>query len=321
MLLASLFFASMGVCVKLASSHFNAFELVFYRGVVSALLMAWLMRARGTPLATPVAGAQAWRSLVGVVSLAAWFYAIGQLPLATAMTLNYMSSIWLGAFIMGGGLLLGRVVAGQGALIAAVLASFAGVVMVLQPTLEKNQLFAGVVGLFSGLLAAVAYLQVTTLGRLGEPAERTVYYFALACAVGGALALESVPLHGAGEALALGGAGDVDVAAVAEDLGRQFLADLVLRRRGLVVESQFGQVPARVDSGGVELTGDRLIDLARADLAVGQLDGAVPVAFGGADPGDDVRPRLDDGDRYDAVVLVEDLGHAQLRAEDSLACA
>ena len=189
MLLASFFFASMGVCVKLASSHFNAFELVFYRGEVSALLMVWLMRARGIPLATPVAAAQAWRSLVGVISLAAWFYAIGHLPLATAMTLNYMSSIWVGAFIIGGGLLLGRAVSGQGALIAAVLASFVGVVMILRPTLEQNQLFAGVVGLFSGLLAALAYLQVTTLGRLGEPAERTVYYFALACALGGALGM------------------------------------------------------------------------------------------------------------------------------------
>ena len=189
MLLASFFFASMGVCVKFASSHFNAFELVFYRGVVSALLMAWLMRARGIPLATPVAAAQAWRSLVGVISLAAWFFAIGHLPLATAMTLNYMSSIWVGAFIIGGGLLLGRAVSGQGALIAAVLASFVGVVMILRPTLEQNQLFAGVVGLFSGLLAALAYLQVTTVGRLGEPAERTVYYFALACALGGALGM------------------------------------------------------------------------------------------------------------------------------------
>lgn len=45
MLLAALLFASMGVCVKLASSHFNAFELVFYRGLVGMLLMALILRA------------------------------------------------------------------------------------------------------------------------------------------------------------------------------------------------------------------------------------------------------------------------------------
>ena len=34
MVLASFLFATMGVCVKLASGSFNAFELVLYRGLV-----------------------------------------------------------------------------------------------------------------------------------------------------------------------------------------------------------------------------------------------------------------------------------------------
>ena len=71
----------------------------------------------------------------------------------------------------------------------AVLASFAGVVMILRPTLEQNQLHGGLLGLLSGLAAAMAYLQVTTLGRLGEPAERTVFFFALACTGCGALSM------------------------------------------------------------------------------------------------------------------------------------
>jgi hypothetical protein len=47
----------------------------------------------------------AWRSTIGVFSLGAWFYAIAYLPLATAMTLNYMSSVWIAAFLVGGALL------------------------------------------------------------------------------------------------------------------------------------------------------------------------------------------------------------------------
>ena len=35
----------------------------------------------------------AWRTLVGTLSPGAWFYAIAYLPLAAAMTLNYMSSV------------------------------------------------------------------------------------------------------------------------------------------------------------------------------------------------------------------------------------
>ncbi len=34
MVVAAFFFASMGVCVKIASSQFNAAELVFYRGLL-----------------------------------------------------------------------------------------------------------------------------------------------------------------------------------------------------------------------------------------------------------------------------------------------
>jgi S-adenosylmethionine uptake transporter len=132
---------------------------------------------------------QAWRSLVGVISLVAWFYAIAYLPLATAVTLNYMSSIWVAAFLIGGALLYtrGPMQPRQGLLMLTVLTGFGGVVMILRPTLEQNQLFAGLIGLMSGLLAALAYIQVTALGRVGEPEERTVFYFALGSALGGGI--------------------------------------------------------------------------------------------------------------------------------------
>ena len=189
MVLASFLFASMGVCVKLASSNFNAFELVLYRGLVGMVFMALIVQARGSGLRTRFPGMQAWRSLIGVISLIAWFYAIAYLPLATAVTLNYMSSIWVAAFLIGGALLYtrGPMQPRQGLLILTVLTGFGGVVMILRPTLEQNQLFAGLIGLMSGLLAALAYIQVTALGRVGEPEERTVFYFALGSALGGGI--------------------------------------------------------------------------------------------------------------------------------------
>ena len=189
MVLASFLFASMGVCVKLASSNFNAFELVLYRGLVGMVFMALIVQARGSGLRTRFPGMQAWRSLIGVISLIAWFYAIAYLPLATAVTLNYMSSIWVAAFLIGGALLYtrGPMQPRQGLLMLTVLTGFGGVVMILRPTLEQNQLFAGLIGLMSGLLAALAYIQVTALGRVGEPEERTVFYFALGSALGGGI--------------------------------------------------------------------------------------------------------------------------------------
>jgi S-adenosylmethionine uptake transporter len=125
------------------------------------------------------------RSAIGVVSLGSWFYAIAHLPLATAMTLNYMSGVWVAAFIVGGALLYGQSEK-QGPLLLTVLMGFAGVVLTLRPTIDHDQLFAGVVGLLSGMGAALAYMQVTALGRAGEPEERTVFYFSVGTAIVGA---------------------------------------------------------------------------------------------------------------------------------------
>ena len=189
MILSSFVFASMGVCVKFASEHFNSAELVFYRGIVGVMAVSLYARARGVPLRTPVLSMHAWRSAIGVMSLSAWFYAIANLPLATAMTLNYMSSVWIAAFLVGGSLMLGRSGRSgpsQGPLVMAILASFAGVVMLLRPAIDQNQTFAGLIGLLSGLGAAFAYMQVMAISRLGEPDTRTVFYFAVGTSIAGA---------------------------------------------------------------------------------------------------------------------------------------
>ena len=189
MILASLFFSMMGVCVKFASAHFHTFELVFFRGLIGVIFMASLCRMQGVPLRTPIPLMHVWRSVVGVTSLAAWFYAIGYLPLATAMTLNYMSSIWVAVFLVGGTLVMGRLqdASRQGPIVLTVMAGFVGVLLLLRPTIEQDQLFAGIIGLLSGLIAALAYIQVAALGRLYEPETRTVFYFSLGTTVVGAV--------------------------------------------------------------------------------------------------------------------------------------
>ena len=188
MVLAAFFFATMAVGVKIAAGSFSTSEPVFYRGLVSVIFIALILRARGTPLRSAVPMMHVWRSLIGVLSLGAWFYAIAHLPLATAMTLNYMSGVWVAAFIVGGSVLYGATER-QGPLMLTVLASFAGVVMLLRPTLDQHQLFAGLIGLLSGLGAALAYMQVTALGKVGEPEGRTVFYFSLCSAIAGLIGI------------------------------------------------------------------------------------------------------------------------------------
>ena len=193
MLCASFLFATMGVCVKLASAQYAAGEIVLYRSLIGMAAIYGLSRARGGTLRTTVPAMHFWRSLSGVCALCLWFYAFGGLPLATAMTLNYMSSVWMALFLIGGSVMFGAARV-DGRLIAAVLVGFAGVALVLRPTIEQNQFWYGLAGLLSGMGSALAYLQVTTLGRAGEPGYRIVFYFSLGGVLaGGAITLWTGP--------------------------------------------------------------------------------------------------------------------------------
>ena len=186
MVLASLLFAAMGVCVKLASSMYDATEIVMYRSLVGVLMVGALARWQGVSLRTTVPGMHVARSVAGVGALSLWFFAFGGLPLATAMTLNYMSSVWMALFLLGGAVFMGARQLDM-RLFATVLAGFVGVALVLRPSMGPQQAWPGVAGLLSGMLAALAYLQVTALGRAGEPELRVVFYFSCGGALAGAV--------------------------------------------------------------------------------------------------------------------------------------
>lgn len=190
MLLAGLGFAAMGVFVKLGSGQFSLIELVFYRSLVSLGIVSIPIVAARQRLCTPHWQGHLWRSLSGGAALVCYFYAITRLPVATAVTLNYTSSIFL-ALILS---LWYRQRPGLRAA-AAIALGFVGVVLVLRPTLHREQLPAGLLGLGSGFLAALAYINVRALSARGEPEWRVVFYFTalVTLASGGALPLQ--PVH------------------------------------------------------------------------------------------------------------------------------
>lgn len=195
MVLGAFLFATMAVCLKVASAWFNSSELLFWRGLVGLALLALIARHRGINLGTRYPGMHLWRSMVGVVALWTWFFALAYLPVSTAMTLNYMSGIWVAAFVIGGGMLAGSQAQGrdflrqQGPLAMSVLAGFGGVILILQPTMATEQFLAALLGLMSGMAAALAFVQVSAMTRIGEPETRIVFYFALGSTLAGALGM------------------------------------------------------------------------------------------------------------------------------------
>ena len=189
MIAASLLFACMGVCVKLAAETHSAVEITFYRSFISLVMMYGLVRLRGVRLATPHWRWQISRGVVGFSALFVYFYAIIMLPLATAVTLNYTSAIFLAIYLALAGM---RMSVG---ILGALFVGLLGVAMLLKPTLHADQLGAGLIGLGSGVLAGMAYFSVRELGARGEPEVRTVFYFSLVSSVCAALWLLFSELH------------------------------------------------------------------------------------------------------------------------------
>jgi drug/metabolite transporter (DMT)-like permease len=180
MLVAAFFFAIMGVLVKIASIKFSSAELVFYRSLFGLVFIFSYVKIKRLSLKTPYLSKQMSRSIIGFISMVMFFYAIGQLPLATSITLNYTSPLAMATILTFALKEKPRKI-----LIFALMTGFLGVTLLLKPSIHHDELLAGGLGLLSGLLAGLVYVHVTQLGRAGEPDWRTVFYFSLVCTIGG----------------------------------------------------------------------------------------------------------------------------------------
>lgn len=174
MLAAGLLFACMGMLVKLGAGSFSQAELVFYHSFFGLLVVALLARRSHVKMATRHPRLHLWRGLSGTVAMGLFFHCLTLLPLATAITLNYTSALFLSLLTMA---VLKEHVSKR--LFGALLTGFAGIILLLHPTLADDQFGTGLLGLLSGALAGVALMNVRQLGVQGEPSLRVVWYFNL----------------------------------------------------------------------------------------------------------------------------------------------
>jgi len=182
MLVAGALFATMGVFAKLLAGQFTGAELSLYRSLIGLVAVGSFMWWQRQSLVTPFWKGHFWRGLTGTISLIAYFYSMTQLPLATAIALNYTSPLWLA--------LLSTILLGERfrlRLVLAIALGFIGAALLLRPTFSGANAYAGFIGLASGFFAACAYVNVKKLGDAGETAWRVVFYFAVAGTVGSAL--------------------------------------------------------------------------------------------------------------------------------------
>ncbi len=183
MILASLMFAGMGAFIKLATPDASLSQIVVFRGLPSLILLgAWIALTRRT-LFNHNAHLHARRNGFGMFAMWCGFYATQHLPLATATTLNYTSPLFIALILV---LFMGRHTRKMEWL--AIALGFTGVLLVLRPTLNSDQLHDALMGLLAGMTSAGAYLQIKALGAQGEPEWRTVFFFSFSASASGILA-------------------------------------------------------------------------------------------------------------------------------------
>jgi S-adenosylmethionine uptake transporter len=181
-LVASLLFATMSALVKVAATGVSLPEIVFFRTLPAAVGLFALARVRGQSIATSHWKLHATRCVVGVATMFVGFYAVSRLPLATATTLEYTTPLFM--------LARSRLTLQMA---AAMVGGFAGVVVLLRPTLDTGQTLAFFAGLCSAVMAGVVYVLIRRLSDAGEPAWRIVLWNSLAGMIVGAAMIPFTP--------------------------------------------------------------------------------------------------------------------------------
>ena len=174
MLVAAFMFACMGVLVKYGAAYFSSTELVFYRSLFGLWMTYLVIRYHRLPVSTPHWRIHCWRGVTGLVSLLMFFYCLTQLPLATAISLNYTWPLFVALFST---LILKEHI--HWPLVCTIVIGFVGVILLLRPSLTEDHWIAGLMGIASGFFAGIAYINVKQLGSLGESEWHVVFYFTL----------------------------------------------------------------------------------------------------------------------------------------------
>lgn len=183
MLVAAFFFATMSAFVKLSSDAVGTFEIVFWRSLITWILLTGFMLIRGISPVTQYLSGHLKRSVLGTVSFTMWFATMGHLPLGTATTLNYTAPLFIALTVVGGALI--RREKAPWLLALAIAVGFAGVCLVLQPSVSGDEIWWALLGLAAAAMGPIIFFQIKELGKLGEPPLRIVFYFSLVGTVWG----------------------------------------------------------------------------------------------------------------------------------------
>lgn len=159
MFFASFCFALMGACAKELSVHMDSLEVVFFRNIIGVILVGIsflkmpVKQVGGKPFLL------FFRGLMGFLALIAFFYNIGHISLADAMTFSRTSPMFTALLAFW----FFKEKLGVKEFLALII-GFIGIIFIMKPNGLQLDL-TDILGLLSGIGAALAYTSVKELKK------------------------------------------------------------------------------------------------------------------------------------------------------------
>lgn len=182
MLLGTFGFSIMQLSIKYLK-HLPTTELIFFRTAIAAVWCVLYLRHIDVPLRGNNPRLLLLRSLLGLTGMSFLYISIKNMPLATAVTLNYLSPVFTA--ILGIFILKEKVKPIQWLFFGM---AFTGVLLI-KGFDERIELVYLAIGVLSAMFAAGAYISVRELRKYDHPFVVILYFSTFAAIITGILML------------------------------------------------------------------------------------------------------------------------------------
>ena len=177
MILAAVSFGFMATFVKLSCRTLPSMEVVFFRSFLGSIAIGAMILKEKTSWIGLNPKIMILRGITGFAALSLHFYAIKELNLGTAVMLNYTAPIFV--------VILARLMLGEKTIWivkASILFSFVGLYLLVAPQFDVKPTPV-LLGICSGIFAAVAYVLIRYNGEKESP-YTIIFYFTAISTIG-----------------------------------------------------------------------------------------------------------------------------------------
>lgn len=176
-LVSSFCSAAIIACIQSLGQTIALIDLAFVQFSFVLAVTVAVMLAKKVSFRTHVWHLHLLRSLFGVGVVFTQIITATHMPVAAAQTLQYTAPLFVAGITAAAAYRRGEAVDWR--VLAAVAAAFCGILVMFHPSVRSFSALYVLVGLFCGLLTALAILILKQLGNLHESVPRTIFYFHL----------------------------------------------------------------------------------------------------------------------------------------------